>query len=373
VPRRRERFGMKRAWVFCLLLIFGLGVGSFAQTLTGSWGTAVAISASPVTVGIDSELVVNYSLETWSFGLDTVLDETGWTRQSFAASGTLGQLALASRLALAPSTPLAFFSQWTTTGTVTLDGITTIGTFSLTPGNVQVVLDASGSIGDVGVRAVVTLGDTTPAGECDFGWQGVDITVDVPFCCGEIKSVLSVDCSGFEELTFKVEDIGIPTISWLTLDALLTFTPDEKSLVVSPSLNFDVDACFSAYVGMGGDDNVLFPNFTLNGIGLTCSIGGIQFTGQSYWGTGSKPSLLTGTPYWEAYQIATTNDECCGPLDFDVTVYFLQGGLGLFDVGEVAANLSIDLAAGFTFTTGLSIELTSPTSVSWTLAFLVEW
>ncbi len=364
---------MKRQVAVALVLVCGVHAGLFAQTLTGSWGTTAAISVSPVVLSLDSELVVNYSLDTWSFGSDTVLDETGWTGQSFAAAGTLGQVAFASRLTFAPSNPSAFFTKWTTTGTVTLDGITTIGTFTLTPGNVELVLDTSGAIGDVNVRAIVTLGDVTPAGECDFGWQGVDITVDFPFCCAEIESTLSVDCSGFEELTFEAVDIAIPAIPWATLDALVTFAPDEKSLVITPFFNFGVDVCFSVYVGMAPGETSLFPDLTIDGIGLLCFVDGIQFTGQSYWGTGSKPSLLIGTPYWEAYQIATTGGDCCGPLDFDVTVYFLEGGLQLFDVGEIAGNVSIELATAFTFSTGLAFEFASPAAVSWTLGFLVEW
>lgn len=322
---------------------------------------------------IDSELVVNYNLEVWSFGFDTVLDETGWTRQSFAASGTLGRVALTSRLAFAPSNPSAFFTQWMTVGRLTLGGVTTVGTFSLTPGDIRLSLDASGALGDVHVRAITTFGDITPAGRCDVGWQGVDIMVDFPLGCAEIRSTISFDCLGFEALTFLAEDIVIPSLPWATLRALVTFTTDEKTLTLTPSFDFGDDDCFDLYIGASWGGNVEFLDVSVDGIALSCYIGKIRFTGQSYWGTGSKPSLLAGTPYWEAYQIASTEGECCGPFDFDVTVYFLEGILGLFDVGEIAGNLSVKPGARLTFSTGFAIKLAPSTSLTWTLAFLVDW
>jgi hypothetical protein len=110
----------------------------------------------------------------------------------------------------------------------------------------------------------------------------------------------------------------------------------------------------------------------------------VQFTGISWWGVKEtsglpgtdpydlKPGLLNGTPYWEAYQIATTDDGCCGPFSFDVTVYFLDAGM-LFDVAEFDANMSIQIATQFTFSMGINIGVAAPAFTSWELGFLVEW
>ena len=89
---------------------------------------------------------------------------------------------------------------------------------------------------------------------------------------------------------------------------------------------------------------------------------------------GAKPSILAGTPYWEAYQISTTDDGCCGPFDFDILIGFLEGGAQLFDVAGVEANFSIQISTQFTFGMGLVLDLdTAPTFAEWTLSFLVEW
>ena len=365
---------MKSAGIIAFVVVFlAASGGVFAQTLTGSWTTTATIVASPVTLGVETELVAQYSVSTWSFGLNTVLDETGWTRQSFSAAGTLDKVTLASRLTFSPASSSGLFSDWSTTATVALDGITGIGALSLTPGNVQLVLAASGSLGDVGLRGVATLGDVTPAGECDFGWRGVNLTVSLPFCCARVEASLDVGCDGFGSFTFRASRIAVPALPWATLSALLTFEAEEKSIVVSPSFSFGVDVCLNVYMGVARSGNLILGDFTVDGLGLTCLVGGVQFVGQSYWGTGSKPQLLSGTPYWEAYQLSTVGDECCGPVRFDATFFFLQGGVALFDLAEIVVNVSLELGTSFGISMGLSLPTTASGSVEWTIELLVDW
>ena len=67
---------MKKALVLSLALVFGLGVASFAQTLSGSWETNIGIIPSPVALTIDSELIVTYAVSGWSFTSITTVNET---------------------------------------------------------------------------------------------------------------------------------------------------------------------------------------------------------------------------------------------------------------------------------------------------------
>ncbi len=232
-------------------------------------------------------------------------------------------------------------------------------------------LVGAGSAGNVDVSVDLMLG----SGEgCDFNFAGIDIEVDFPFCCANVISKISFDCDGFNDVTFEVDGIALPALPWVTLDALLTFTVTEKTLVLTPNFDFGAVACFDIYITQLAEGNLTISDITISGIGLSCEIGGVEFTGISYWGTGTKPGLLKGTPYWEAYQIKTTDDGCCGPFNFDVTIYFLQNGLQLFDVAEIVANMSIQVATQFTFSTGISIDLTAtPAFTNWTIGFLVEW
>jgi hypothetical protein len=358
---------MKKALVLSLAVVLGLGVASFAQTLSGSWDTTIGITPSPVALTIDSELIVTYAVSGWSFTSDTVIDETGWTKQHFDVSGALGAFTLGSTLTFNPAIPS--FTKWVVTGGLSLAGVSFDGTFTLLPSDTSLKIVGSGSAGTVDVAATLLLGTVDTV--CDFNFNGVKLTIDFPFCCAEISSEISFTCAGFQYITFETTGIALPGISWATLDALLTFTVDHKSLVVTPNFDFGAVACFDIYLSTPGQ---LFGDITVDGIGLSCEIGGVSFTGISYWGAEPKPGLLKGTSYWEAYQISTTDDGCCGPFNFDITVYFLEAGTKLFDVAKLVSNFDIQISTQFTFGMGLTLDFEAvPTFTNWTLTFLVEW
>jgi len=364
---------MKRGLVLSLAPVLGLGVASFAQTLSGSWDTAATIVPSPVSLGIRSEFIVTYAVSGWSFTSDTLLTQVGWSSQRFDASGALGGFALGSTLTFNPTT--VAFTSWTATGSLSLVGVAFSGVFTLTPDNTTLVLRSSGTVGTVGAGVAVTLGDPTVGSGCDLNWTGVDITVGFPLSCADVTSAIGFDCTGFKAATFGVTGIAIPNLPWVTLDATLTFQTQTKSLVVSPKFDLGDGACFDVYITQAQTGSLTLDGMTISGIGLRCEIGGTWFTGVSYWGAGTKPGLLAGTPYWEAYQIATLDDGCCGPFNFDVTVYFLEGGVQLFDVSKVVANMEVQISTQFTFSTGITIDLAAaPNAFTlWTLGFLVEW
>jgi len=380
---------MKKALVLSLALVLGLGVASFAQTLSGSWDTTVTIVPSPVSLALESELIVTYAVSGWSFTSDTVLTEEGWDSQDFTVEGTLGAFTLGSTLEFDPAT--AAFSEWDVTGGLSLAGVTFDATFTLVPTGTSLEIEAAGTAGNVDVAIDLTLGDEQG---CDFDFSGVVITVDFPFCCAEVSSEIEFTCTGFDHVTFSVGGIAIPNLPWVSIDAELTFTPGlgeagGKTLVLSPSFDFGATACFDLYIGQdstGGEalDPLVLGDIEIYGIGLECTISGVQFIGVSYWGPDegsnpyvtydAKPSILYGTPYWEAYQIGTTDDGCCGPFAFDITIFFDEAGLMMFDVAEVDANMSIQVATQFTFSMGIAIDLTEdPAFTSWSLGFLVEW
>jgi hypothetical protein len=357
---------MKKALVLSLALVLGLGVASFAQTLSGSWDTYITIDPSVPSIEIASTLEVTYAVSGWTFTSITEVDNTGWQAQSFEVGGALGAFTIGSTLVFDPAA--VAFESWEVTGGLSLAGVSFDGTFTLEPGETTLEIVDAGSAGNVDVEVALTLGGL---GECNFDFNGVIITIDFPFCCAEISSEISFTCEGFEYVEFSTTGIQLPGISWATLDAVLTFTVDEKTLVITPSFDFGAVACFDIYLS---DPATLFGDITVDGIGLSCTIGGVEFTGISFWGEGTKPGLLKGTPYWEAYQIATTDDGCCGPFSFDITIYFLEGGLQLFDVSKIVSNFDIQISTQFTFGMGLVLDLeAAPTFAEWTLHFLVEW
>ncbi len=101
-------------------------------------------------------------------------------------------------------------------------------------------------------------------------------------------------------------------------------------------------------------------------------MGTVTFTGISFWGSGTKPERLAGTSYWEVYTVETNAEACCGPLSFDVSVFFLENGLRLFDVSMFDANLELAVASQFVFSMGLEIDVEVNTT-TWTLGFAITW
>jgi len=392
---------MKKALVLSLVMVLGLGVASFAQTLGGSWDTTITIDPTLATpIEISSELIVTYEVSGWSFTSDTTLSDAGWVGQEFVVGGSLGAFTLGSTLTFDPTAaPANFFSSWVVTGGLSLAGVSFDATFASALHDVMLELSASGSAGLVDVGAVVTFGslyidtagewatyDTGNPPTCDFDWYGVDITVDFPFNCAVVASTISFDCAGFEYVEFAIEGIAVPTLPWLTLDATLTFETQTKTLVLTPVIDFGPTLCFDLYLDMDGLASELpgilgFTNglIWIQGIGIEVEFGGVVFTGISFWDPrvddADKPGLLADTIYWEAYQIATTDTGCCGPFAFDITLYFLEDSDQLFDVSLIEAEMSIQVATQFTFSTGISIDLDAAGGAFtlWTVGFLVEW
>jgi len=112
----------------------------------------------------------------------------------------------------------------------------------------------------------------------------------------------------------------------------------------------------------------------VSGIGLVCEIGGVSFTGISFWGdvcADLKPDILGD--YWEMYQIATTEDACCGPFDFSIAVYFDSASDSLFDVAAFEADFSYELGETLTFTMGLYNQFSPTDDLELTIGFEVTW
>jgi hypothetical protein len=408
---------MKKALVLSLAVVLGLGVASFAQgVLSGSWNSTITIVPTPVSISaFDSEITVVYAISGWEFNSLTVLDLGGWTDQEFGFSGALGVFTLGGTLDFTPI-PGAF-DYLLLDGGVSIAGVSFGFTALLegledvagpATGDLGLELTASGTAGLVTVDVAVTFGDIdiVPLENdyyaeydhvgndiCDLNWNGVAIDVTFPFCCAEVVGSLAFDCEGFVSACFEVDNILIPNLPWLDIDAKVCFAragdaPDytyDKSFYLKPGFTLGTIACFNLYAyldwgssasGWGLPDTIITLNsITFRGFGLSCDIAGVTFSGYTWLYEGSnalKPAFLKNTIYYEGYRIATTDDGCCGPFDFDLTFYFLKNTTTLFDVAKVVANISYELGANFTFSTGLSVLMDTGFS-EWTIGFEVTW
>ncbi|MCK4571191.1 hypothetical protein KAT84_04485 [Candidatus Bipolaricaulota bacterium] len=369
---------MKRALVLSLICVLGVAFSGLAATLSGSWDTDVTIDPQQTNfndaIGLVSVLTVTYTVGDWAFTSVTDLNETGWTDQDFSVAGVLGAFSLSSALDFDPVTPA--FGSWNTTAAVSIAGVTFGADFTLYPNDVVLVLAGSGVAGDVTVGVEITFGNVTyvpgpdpepVAGNgCDLDWAGITIDIGFPFCCADIALEVEFDCDGFVDACFSVVGIAIPNLPYVTLSAELCFTMDEKTLVLTPAFDFGATVCFDLYIDVATEgDHLTLGDIYIYGIGLTCDIGGVTFTGISIW-DGSEE-------YWEVYTISTNDDGCCGPFGFDLAFYFLDDGIRLFDIAVIDANMTLQIASQFTFNMGLEIDVDGAGFTQWTVGFLVTW
>ena len=378
---------MKRALVLSLAIIFGLGVAAFGQTLSGTWTVDIKIDATQMNfataLDFSSTLTVNYAVGGWTFGSATTFIDTGWSDQVFTAVGSLGAYLFDSTLDLDPA---GAFEKWIVEGGVTMGGMTFGMVFTLYPNDLTLDITASGSTNLVTISGTLSFGHlaysvdpAVPGDNCDLDWQGITITAGFPFCCADIAATINFTCAGFQYAKFCVTGLTVANIPWLSLDACLLFELESKTLTLTPHIALGEVSCdFGLYAdivttgGTGPLSVLTIGDIVISGIDVGCTIGGVDFYGISFWGAGAKPSILAGTPYWEAYKISTDDDGCCGPFTFDIMVFFDVNSLSLFDIAEFQADMSLVVASQFKFTMGLTYDVVNALQ-TWDLGFIVTW
>ncbi len=400
---------MKKALVLSLIIAVGLGFAGFAQTLSGSWDTDITLDLTgpgwPDAVTVASELIITYTIGDWSFSSETDILDGAWTNQDFDFAGVLGAFTISGDIEFNPAT-VAFVSL-EVNATVSIAGVSFGAYFDLVPNGTDLILTASGVAGAVTIGVELKLGDEVG---CDFDFNYVKVMVDFPFCCATVDSEIYFGCAGFSYVEFCVYDITIENLPWLTLGACITFQTDSKTVQFYPEIDLGVIGCdFDLFYRLATDPQIdgddvfwgtspltgswLLDGIYFDGIQIACEIGGVAFTGISYWGPGiygygyagygyyypgilygyGPLSTVEGTPFFEAYQIATTDDGCCGPFSFDVTVFFDSGSGELFDVAYLVANMDVQIATQFTFSLGIETDVQMGNVNNISFGLLVEW
>ncbi len=360
---------MKRALVLSLICVLGLGFSSFAfASLTGSWDTDITIDPVAVTIDIDSTIKVNYIVGAWTFSSVTIIEDAIWTEQNFTASGALGLFTtIGSTLKFDPIN--VEWLSWNANAKMLLGGVTFSYDFTLAPhqtyGTVATTkLGVVGSIGDVGINALLTLGSGMG---CDFDFNAFQVTATFPFCCElTIAGTLKFNCEdGFDSACFSTT---FPIMSFGTGSAEICFDLDGKHVT------FGFDPITSALAGCVEVYGWTGSAFT--GIGITCTFGNVDFRAETWTGEGDAPvglGLLRGTEYFEAYQIKTLDPGCCGPFDFSLVIFFEEGIDTLFEVSVIDVDFGIVLSEQFKLKMGLLVDVEAGEFTEWTIGFLVTW
>jgi len=179
-------------------------------------------------------------------------------------------------------------------------------------------------------------GDTD--GSCDLPFQRLDIAVtDFPFCCTTVSAAASFTCDGFELLEFTTRGIAVPRLPWLTLDALLAFRPQSKSLLITPRVDLGTGECgFSFHVlpatQLGtapGDGPISLLPLELQYISYQCQMGELVLRTTAT-PTGQLMLLLVSDPD------AGSTSTCCSPAQFALNSTFQSGANTLFELSYLS-------------------------------------
>ena len=194
-------------------------------------------------------------------------------------------------------------------------------------------------------------------------------------CCPDTswRARLALSDTGFDSLRLEALLPEIPTLPWLSIQSVLTFTMDEKTLdlYLRPEV-FQVD-CFTFYASFSyGQTSREIASIDLEYLKLECDIGSVHFRGETIF-DGSIPAVtylrqwtsnLSGD-YFEVYRIWTEQDGCCGPLGFEVVAYFAEDGIRLFDLAAVQAHVLLETSAMSQIGTGMEFDFEQPVGDQW--------
>ena len=373
---------MKRALVLGLGILLCVGTASLAQTFSGEWTATVKFDLSQGSFSdamtFYNTLLAEYNVGGWTFGSATEFAGGGWASQLFSAGGSFGAYSFDSSLALGPG---GSFDSWAVDAGITMGGVTFGALIRLDDtDSLTLILSAEGSTDVVDLSVYTAFGDTSTA-DCDFTWQNIGVLVQFPFCCADVVAILLFDGNGFDAIMLMVHGLEIENIPWLAISASLEFELESKTLTLAPDFDFGEVSCdFDLYFDLsnvfaGGEgplSSLAINEIRIDGISLGCSVAGVEFLGVSYWGSEDKPSILEDTKYWEAVQISTSDDGCCGLFSFDAAVFFDVASANLFDVAAIETNMSLVVSAQFTFLMGLEIDVRDSLRY-WTVGFDVVW
>jgi len=363
---------MKRALVLGLMVGFGLTFVGIGAALSGEWDTEITIDPQGAWLGaltLASDITVTYAIGDWSFASTTSLTGLGWVDQRFTAAADLGALLLACELKLDPGAPGGFI-RWRPTGNLSLAGVEFIFAFTLSDQDTELALGCAGVAGDMEIWMEAIFGDDDDD-ICNLDWSSAALGLAFPFCCADVNALVELDCSGFVSAHFIAEGITTPNLPWFGFDAEVVLDLVEgKTVSLTPGFAFGDIVCFDldidvAYVG-GEMTALSLDSFLITGIGLTCDIGAVSLSS-------TTDFLALPDGYFEVYTISTNDDGCCGPFAFDLTFSFLEGGVALFDLALIEANMEIQIASQFTFNMGLEVDVDTGLFTQWVVGFNVTW
>jgi len=391
---------MKKALVLAFAFVMALGIGVFADALSGSWSTDICVDGTPTFTSFDSTLVVNYEICGWTFGGTFGFGVDGWETVAFDVYGALGAFAVDSNIVFSPAD--AKFWYWMSTVDLAIAGIDlTLGYDLVMDG--AMLLDADGVEYEVGGDySYWTIGASGAAGLCNIGitagfgidpgaeeaeaahcfcFDYINFTFDFPFLCGTTVYVdAGFSTAGFDGLFIDITGLYFVELPWLTFDFGLSFTegtgtPSGKSFSFVPAISL-TDACDedAGYISLFVElysDGATFDGINVYGIDIYKAWNGIWFQDLTSFEDAMNVYVTGYAAYWEAMGIGTVGDSCCGgDFSFEVWTYFDHGDY-LFDWALTTVALSFGIGSNFDVTSSFSIDADGLLELC--MGFAVSW
>jgi hypothetical protein len=163
------------------------------------------------------------------------------------------------------------------------------------------------------------------------------------------------DATGFSELSLSAPHVGDLPFA-ISLSSFLTFTADEKTITLSPSLNLENPDCFDFYAGLEWDAAThTLSELLFYGMGMRCEIGEIQLRML----VALDPSVLAlvKSPYRSLVGLVWPIAGCCG-VDGEGSLALFFGDATLFDLEEIDAELSLPITDQLTLTLSCDLPMT---------------
>ena len=248
-------------------------------------------------------------------------------------------------------------------------------------------------------------------GLCDTSFKNLWVIATYPFGCASLISTLAISCSGFDSMSFGVDDVRFGA-AWFYIDyAQIRFETDEKEWSLDLDLVVPEVLCIQPHFGWnldqpGSDTSTLIDSIVLAGLSMECDWNGIKFlfaerfrTGESdssdffnittdarLWSKVADREPLKGYPCWnpclerdaidEAFGIEVQSDACCGGRQTAGIYVFFDHELNdvsLFDWHHVRAALNIGITQSFSVGMAAVFDYAMYSPALFTFRFGYEW
>jgi len=184
-----------------------------------------------------------------------------------------------------------------------------------------------------------------------FTYAEARFAIPLDCCDSSVTANISWDAAGFSQLSLSAPQVGGLPLG-VSFGAFLTFTTDEKTLELAPSLNMENPDCFDFYTGLEWDAAThTLSELRFYGMGMRCEIGDIRF--RMLYAFDPSTLALVKSPYKSLLGLVWPIASCCGePGEGSLAFFF--GEDNLFDLEEIDGELILPVTDTFTLT--LNVE-----------------